>query len=139
MLEGAIYDARAVIDVAPGLPCVMGDAGRLALLFQNLVSNGIKFNQSERPVVEIGVADETDGFVRLFVRDNGIGIAKDYQTQIFEIFERLHSRTEYPGTGAGLAIVRRIVELYGGTLQVDSTPGQGATFHLTLPLAERPT
>lgn len=138
MLEGAVRDTGAEVRVAEGLPAVQGDAGRLVLLFQNLISNGLKFNESKPPVVEVGALPAENGNVEVFVRDNGIGIHHDYQQQIFEIFERLHSRTEYPGTGAGLAIVRRIVELHGGAVAVDSTPGNGSTFRLTLRRADAP-
>ncbi len=132
MLEGAVRDTGAEVRVAETLPVVEGDAGRLVLLFQNLISNGLKFNQSAPPVIEVGAGPSEGDTVEVFVRDNGIGIHHDYQQQIFELFERLHARTEYPGTGAGLAIVRRIVELHGGEVAVESTPGNGSTFRLTL-------
>ncbi|MCA9539396.1 MAG: response regulator [Myxococcales bacterium] len=132
LLEGAIQASGAEIIVDPRLPWVMGNESRLLMLLQNLVSNGIKFNESGRPRIEIGLSAPPDGEVHLFVRDNGIGIPPQYQAQIFQIFERLHSRQEYPGTGAGLAIVQRIVEAHGGTIRVESTPGEGATFHVTL-------
>src|SRR5262249_10799914 len=112
----------------------------------NLVSNGLKYNNSPRPEVLIGVRGATNGQkvetgkpaedpsrVVVFVRDNGIGIEPRYHEQIFGIFRRLHLPEEYEGTGAGLAIAKKIVEAHGGRIWVESQPGQGATFCFTLP------
>jgi len=133
LLEGAIQGSGAVVTVHDPLPRVMGSESRLLMLLQNLISNGIKFNESAPPRIDIGLAAEPGpGLVKLYVKDNGIGISPEYQAQIFEIFERLHSRTEYPGTGAGLAIVQRIAQSHGGAIEVESDEGQGATFFVTL-------
>ena len=97
-------------------------------LFLNLITNGIKYNQSERPLVEIGM--DSAGF---YIRDNGIGIQSQYQQQIFELFKRLHSHEEYEGTGVGLSLCQKIVNIYSGTIRVESEFGKGSTFRFTLP------
>lgn len=118
------------------LPTVAGDPGQMRQLFQNLLGNALKFADPDRPVVvDVGVAaGATAGSVAIAVRDNGIGFDPIHASRIFEPFERLHGRTEYEGTGIGLAISRRIAERHGGTITVESTPDQGSTFVLTLPL-----
>ncbi len=132
LLEGAITQRHAEVLVHDPLPTVRGNPSRLLMLLQNLISNGIKFNDGT-PRIDIGLTDRApEGMIELYVRDNGIGISPEYQAQIFQIFERLHSRTEYPGTGAGLAIVQRIVESHGGDIRVESEEGEGATFYVTL-------
>lgn len=118
LLSGAIGRTGAEVVVHGPLPAVMGNESRLLMLLQNLVSNGIKFNQSRPPRVDIGVSGPRDGLIEIYVKDNGIGISPEYQSQIFGIFERLHARSEYPGTGAGLAIVQRIAESHGGAIRV---------------------
>ena len=132
LLSGAIGRTGAEVRVHGPLPTVLGNDSRLLMLLQNLVSNGIKFNQSSPPRVDIGTTGTRDGLVEIYVKDNGIGISPEYQEQIFGIFERLHSRSEYPGTGAGLAIVQRIAESHGGGIRVESAEGAGSTFFITL-------
>jgi PAS domain S-box-containing protein len=110
---------EAVIRIEGNLPAVAGDAERIMQLLANLVSNGLKYNKSAHPEVVIGRAmDKSDppGFVTLFVRDNGIGIDPRYHEQVFRIFRRLHHREEYDGTGAGLAICKKVVEAHGGRI-----------------------
>ena len=115
------------------LPVVEGQRATLEAVFQNLLSNAIKFVAAgEKPVVEIA-AVEDHGFFVMSIRDNGIGIEADYLDRIFEIFQRLHTTSQYPGTGIGLAIVRKGVELHHGTLWVESAPDEGSTFFLRLP------
>jgi signal transduction histidine kinase len=121
--------------MAGPLPSVTGDPTQLGELFKNLVSNAIKFNVSAHPVVTISASDG-DGVVRVAVADNGIGIDPRYHDRIFELFERLHPQEEFEGTGAGLAICRKIVEGYGGRIRVESEPGHGSTFVFTLPKAK---
>lgn len=114
------------------LPAVMGVPIQLALLFQNLVGNALKFRYEDRPVqIDIGARRQGDEWV-IWVKDNGIGIDPQYFERIFLIFQRLHSRAEYPGTGLGLALCKRIVEQHGGRIWVESTPGGGTTFFFTL-------
>ncbi len=131
LLDAAIRDSGAEITVPSALPTVIGDRSRLILVFQNLIANGIKFNDSGAPRIIIRASGQ-DEMAQLSVQDNGIGIADEFHDHIFGIFERLHRRTDYPGTGTGLAIVRRVIENHGGTVEVRSAPGAGSTFDFTL-------
>jgi len=121
---------RASVSVVGPLPVVQGDAVLIGEVLGNLVSNGLKFNRSEAPHVEIGLL--AGDVPTIYVRDNGIGIAREYHQEIFTIFRRLHSRREYEGCGAGLTIVRKIVESHGGRVWLESEPGRGTTFFFTL-------
>lgn len=114
------------------LPPVLADPGQLEHVFLNLISNALKFRGAAAPAIHIGASREGNGW-RLTVRDNGIGIDPQYFDRIFVIFQRLNARTDYPGTGIGLAIVKKIVERHGGRIWVDSVPGSGTTFSFTLP------
>ena len=135
-LTVAIDEAGAVVTVASGLPLVRGDASQLTRLFQNLIGNAVKFRSPERPP-EIRVDAVTfDGMAEFRIADNGIGIPDDCFDRIFQIFQRLHRRDQYDGTGIGLAVVRRIVERHGGRVWVESREGVGSVFHVTLPLAQ---
>jgi light-regulated signal transduction histidine kinase (bacteriophytochrome) len=117
------------------LPPVLGIPTQLTLLFQNLIGNALKFRAKDRrPAIHIG-AEPLDGHWEFSVKDNGIGIDEQYFDRIFVIFQRLHTRREYPGTGLGLALVKRIVEHHGGRIWVESTVGEGTTFFFTLPRA----
>ena len=108
---------------------------QLQQVFQNLIGNAIRYRSSEPP--QIHIAATRDGATWLFsVKDNGIGIAEEFKKQIFGIFKRLHTRTDYPGTGMGLAICQRIIERIGGRIWVESEPGQGSTFFFTVPSSE---
>lgn len=114
------------------LPTVMGDAAQLSQLFQNLVSNAVKYHAEEAPCVHVSA--ERNGNSWIFcVRDNGIGIEAKHHERIFEIFRRLHTQEQYPGTGIGLAVCRRIVSRHGGRIWVESELGNGSTFYFTLP------
>ncbi|SEK10796.1 sensor histidine kinase [Paraburkholderia diazotrophica] len=114
------------------LPAVMAIPTQLALLFQNLVGNAIKFRRVDQPVqIEIGAERAGNDWI-ISVKDNGIGIDPQYFERIFMIFQRLHSRSDYPGTGIGLALCKRIVEQHGGRIWVESSPGNGTTFFFTL-------
>lgn len=117
------------------LPAIVGDDVQMIQLFQNLIGNALKFRGDAAPAVHVGVAEEPgdQGRVRISVRDNGIGIEPAYFERIFLIFQRLHERGKYPGTGIGLAVCKKIVERHGGTISVASTPGAGSTFSFTLP------
>jgi PAS domain S-box-containing protein len=118
------------------LPDVVGDPSRITQLLANLIGNGLKYNQNPEPTVTIGQVEASDadaGHAVCYVRDNGIGIAPQFHEQVFDIFRRLHRHDEYEGTGAGLAICKKIVETHGGKIWVESQPGKGATFFFTLP------
>jgi len=152
-LQVAIGERGAVITHDP-LPTVMADHLQLTQLFQNLIDNAIKFRRGEepprihisaKPIAEFGIrntelnselrtqiSELKDGWV-FSVHDNGIGIAPEYADRIFVIFQRLHDREKYPGTGIGLAICKKIVERHGGSIWVESEPGKGATFYFTIP------
>jgi light-regulated signal transduction histidine kinase (bacteriophytochrome) len=110
----------------------MGDQGQLVQLFQNLIGNGIKYHGARAPRVHVS-ALRNDGAWVFSVSDNGIGIEPEQHHRIFEIFRRLHTQREYPGTGIGLAVCRRIVERHGGSIWVESEPGEGSTFRFTIP------
>jgi len=130
-LQGAIRDTEAVVTYN-NLPAVMGDISQLVQLFQNLIGNAIKYRHDAPPTVHI-TACKQEGNWLFSISDNGIGIAPQHQERIFQIFQRLHTQREYSGTGIGLAICQKIVERHGGSIWVESEPGQGSTFHFTLP------
>lgn len=134
-LRMMIAEHAVEVQVQAGMPRVQGDAARLEQIFGNLITNAIKFNRSERPSVTVGMRAQTDRDATFFVRDNGIGIDPAYHERIFGIFQRLHRREEFDGTGAGLAIVRRAVESLGGTIWVESDGTNGTTFVFVLPIA----
>jgi light-regulated signal transduction histidine kinase (bacteriophytochrome) len=127
----ALEESGAQVGSGP-LPTVQGDEVQLIQLFQNLLANALKFRGEQPPVIQVS-AQEDDGAWRFAVRDNGIGIAPAHQERIFMIFQRLHRRSEYPGTGIGLAICKKIVERHGGRLWVESEEGRGTTFFFTIP------
>jgi light-regulated signal transduction histidine kinase (bacteriophytochrome) len=125
-----IKESGAVITHDP-LPKVQGDEVQLIQLFQNLLANAIKFRSQEAPRIRVS-AEQKDSEWRFAVRDNGIGIAPEHQQRIFLIFQRLHQRADYPGTGIGLALCKKIVERHKGRIWVESKLGQGSTFYFTL-------
>jgi signal transduction histidine kinase len=129
-LAAPLQETGAVV-TQDSLPAVHGDAPQLVSLFQNLIGNSLKFRQEAPPRIHVGA--ERDGAHWHFsVRDNGIGIAPQYFERIFRLFCRLHTRIEYPGTGIGLALCKKIVERHGGRIWVESVPGEGATFYFSL-------
>jgi PAS domain S-box-containing protein len=131
-LAEAIADGGASV-TRDGLPLVHGDPAQLRQLFQNLIANGIKFRRPDEPPRVHVSAAPCDGGWRFSVSDNGIGIEPQYLERIFVLFQRLHTRDEYPGTGMGLAICKKIVERHGGQIDVDSLPGRGTTLRITVP------
>ncbi|HBL57236.1 MAG TPA: histidine kinase [Cyanobacteria bacterium UBA8803] len=130
-LKIAIQKSGATITLGE-LPTVMADATQLVQLFQNLIGNGIKYRSNKPPFVEVKAQRQEDKWL-FSVRDNGIGIEPQYAERIFMIFQRLHTREEYPGTGIGLAICKKIVEHHGGRIWMESQLGHGATFYFTIP------
>jgi len=128
-----LEQSGAVVHVAE-LPTINCDPVQMRQLFQNLISNAIKFRRPDTdPEISID-AGVADGIMTLTVSDNGIGFEPQYGGRIFRVFERLHGRGEYPGTGIGLALCRKIVDRHGGTITAESTPGRGATFTVELPI-----
>ena len=131
-LSVTINDTRARVTYED-LPTVKGDPTQLTQLLQNLVSNAIKFRGDDRPEVHVSVERNVKESV-FSVQDNGIGIAPRHQERIFVMFQRLHSSSEYPGTGIGLALCQKIVQRHGGRIWVESEPGTGSTFYFTMPV-----
>jgi signal transduction histidine kinase len=133
-LGDRIEESGATVDAGP-LPTVQGDPRLLSAVFQNLVGNAIKFRRDEPPVVTIRATDGEDEWT-ISVTDNGTGIEPQYADQIFTLFQRLHSKSDYPGTGIGLSLCKKIVEFHGGGIWLDphdSREGEGSTFRFTLP------
>jgi signal transduction histidine kinase len=133
-LTVAAEESSAKITHDP-LPVIWGDAGQIGQLFQNLIGNSIKYCNTRAP--EIHVSCQRDGdYWRFAVRDNGIGIDPRYADRVFVIFQRLHSKDEYPGTGIGLALCKKIIERHGGRIWLESQPGQGSIFYFTIPVVK---
>lgn len=133
-LEKLANQAGIRFEVGP-LPTVWGDSAQLVQLFQALMSNAIKFRRGDQPYIKIA-AEQREAEWEFCVTDNGIGIEPQYFQRIFVIFQRLHSKADYPGTGIGLAICKKIVERHGGRIWLESEIGSGSTFYFTLPAAE---
>ena len=137
LLESPIHDSGGQVTWGP-LPEIIGDRSQLVQLVQNLIGNGLTYHGDKPP--RIHVSAERGGREWIFsVRDNGIGIEPKYHEQIFEIFKRLHDQKDYPGTGIGLAVCRRVANRHGGRIWVESEPGHGSVFHFTIPEGTEPT
>jgi PAS domain S-box-containing protein len=131
-LSLAIEEKKAVV-TSGDLPLVLADESQLIQLFQNLIANAIKFQSADLPTVHVSAEAQDHEWI-FEVRDNGIGIDPEYFDRIFLIFQRLHKKDEYPGTGIGLAVCKRIVERHGGRIWVESSPGNGSAFYFTFPI-----
>jgi PAS domain S-box-containing protein len=134
-LGAGIDETRAEITHGE-LPTVWADGIQLSQLFQNLISNALKFRRGVPPQIHVDAHHDPTQWT-FSVRDNGIGIDREFQDRIFMIFQRLHTRQEYPGTGIGLAVCKKIVERHGGQIWVESIPGEGSTFYFTIPDREK--
>ncbi|MBN1918638.1 MAG: PAS domain S-box protein [Verrucomicrobia bacterium] len=138
LLERVLADLQMAIDenraevTSDSLPTVLADGVQLGQVFQNLISNALKFRRDESPCIHIS-AQPKDGEWVFSVRDNGLGLDPAFKERIFAMFQRLHGRGKYPGTGIGLALCKKIVERHGGRIWIESEPGRGTTFYFTLP------
>lgn len=135
-LDCQIQDAKADISMGT-LPTIKGHPRRMRQLLQNLISNAVKFRRPDVPCQVRIRGDVVDGWAVITIQDNGIGIDPQYFDKIFQAFTRLHTRFEYPGTGIGLAMCRKIVAFHGGTIEVQSEQGKGSTFTVRLPVSGR--
>jgi hypothetical protein len=133
-LSPHVKESGAVV-TQDALPVVWGEETQLVQVFQNLIGNAIKFRGERRPRIHVG-AERKDSNILFSVRDNGIGIDAAYADRIFLIFQRLHNRASYPGTGIGLAIAKRIVERHGGQIWFESKLGEGTTFYFSIAARE---
>jgi len=130
-LQTAIEESGAMV-TDEDLPTMPADAGQILQLFQNLIGNAIKFHGADPPRVHVSAQDLGREWC-FSVNDNGIGMESQYADRVFVIFQRLHTQQEYPGTGIGLAVCKRIVERHGGRIWLESRPGEGSTFFFTVP------
>ena len=130
-LKYSIEESNTMFMYDP-LPKIMGDKLQISQVFQNLISNGIKFNDKEYPLIKISVESKKKKWI-FSIRDNGIGIEPKYYDSIFKIFKRLHSRKEYPGTGIGLSICKKIIKRHGGEVWIESNLGKGSVFYFSIP------
>jgi light-regulated signal transduction histidine kinase (bacteriophytochrome) len=132
--EEKINESGAKINVNK-LPVVRANKTQVEQLFQNLIGNALKYRGNDVPCIEIGASDQAAGWV-FYIKDNGIGIEKKFYDKVFVIFQRLHGKNEYGGTGIGLAICKKIVERHGGKIWIESEPGNGTTFYFNFPKPE---
>jgi light-regulated signal transduction histidine kinase (bacteriophytochrome) len=131
-LKLSIEENNVAIVPKNSLPTINGDYSQMTQLFQNIIGNAIKYRSSDPPQIHISVTNEANNWL-FSIKDNGLGIDPKYADNVFKIFRRLHSNSEYEGTGVGLAITKRIVERHNGQIWVESEPGNGSTFYFTLP------
>ncbi len=138
VLDRALRNVRVMLEennvwvTHDPMPIVPADPLRLMQVFQNLIGNAVKFRSECRPRIHVGARREDREWL-FSVADNGIGFSPEHSERIFQIFQRLHSRDKYTGTGIGLAICKRVIERHGGRIWAESSPGQGATFYFTIP------
>jgi signal transduction histidine kinase len=131
-----ISESKATLEIPNDLPVIQGDRSMIAQVFQNLFSNAIKYSKTEQPPrirIRVQRYADDDGYWLVSVSDEGIGFDMEHRERIFVLFQRLYTVEQYPGTGVGLAIAKRIIERHRGRIWPDSTPGKGTTFHFTLP------
>jgi light-regulated signal transduction histidine kinase (bacteriophytochrome) len=131
IFELSLHEKNATITIHK-LPVIHAVKAQVLQLFQNLVGNAIKYSSQQQPVIEVG-CEPKNGYWEFYVKDNGIGIDPRFFDKIFIIFQRLHNKSEYSGTGIGLAICKKIVERHHGKIWVESSPGKGSIFYVALP------
>jgi light-regulated signal transduction histidine kinase (bacteriophytochrome) len=135
-LQPRVAETGSTLSIPQDLPRVTGDGTLLRQIFTNLIDNALTYRKPGVPAqISVRWQQNDDGQIVVSVTDNGIGIAAEHFASIFNVFQRLHSQDDYPGTGIGLAVVQRAVEMQGGKVRVDSTPGVGTTFYVQLPPA----
>jgi signal transduction histidine kinase len=132
-LQFEIEEVGGAVVTTGGLPTVMGDEGEMERLFQNLIGNAIKYHRIDHPPRVVISCEDRGDMWRVAVSDNGIGIPPEHAERIFGIFQRLHARNEFEGTGVGLAIAKKIVERHGGTIRAETSEGEGTTMAFTWP------
>jgi two-component system, chemotaxis family, CheB/CheR fusion protein len=130
-----IMEARNVSILLETIPDIQAHRSLIVMLMQNLINNGIKYNDSEAPQIKVGHYKNLKQEDVFYIQDNGIGIAAKYQEEVFKMFRRLHNKEAYEGTGIGLAFCKRIIDYYKGRIWFESTEGAGTTFFFTLPEA----
>ena len=134
-LSIVLQEKQVAVEIPEPLPSIAADPVQIRQLMQNLIANGIKYQaKGNIPRITITSKSAGNGTVRINVTDNGIGIKPEYQSAIFVMFKRLHSRNEYEGTGIGLAVCKKIVERHGGQIGIESEYGKGCTFWFTMPV-----
>ena len=131
-LKNLIDEKGVTIEVSKKLPEFFSNESQIVSLFQNLIENGIKYNQNPNPHIKIECVDSQSEY-EIYFSDNGIGIEKEYQSKIFEMFTRLHNQGEYPGSGIGLAVCKKVATFHGGNITIASSPGKGSTFCIAFP------
>ena len=133
LVQGRLEERRVTVFIQPDLPVVHVDKPRIIEVLQNLLDNAAKYmGDQKHPHIEVGQRGEENGLPIFYVKDNGIGIASEFYDQIFGLFNKLDPKSE--GTGVGLALVKRIVEIHGGRIWIESEPEMGSTFFFTLPV-----
>ncbi len=130
-IEKTLEEKNATV-ILSTLPPISADSIKMYSVFKNLIENGVKYNENPKPSIEVTYEDRKDDYL-FKISDNGIGIDKEYQNSIFEMFKRLHNRSEYEGTGIGLAFVQKVIKQHGGKIWVESNDGEGSTFKFTIP------
>lgn len=136
MIDKNLEDRNAILSYSQ-LPSINTNSSFLSIVIKNIIENGIKFNKSKNPIIAV-TTKETENFFQILISDNGIGIPEEYRSQIFEMFQRLHNKSEFAGSGLGLSICKRIMERLGGDIHVESKEGKGSTFILSLPKISKP-
>jgi len=135
VFEETLKQSGGVVEIEK-LPDIEADETQILRLFQNLIGNALKFRSAEKPRIMVYAKQDDERVCQIFVKDNGIGFEQQYEELIFKPFQRLHGRSEYDGTGMGLAICRKIAERHGGSIRAESEPGRGSTFIIRLPLKQ---
>ncbi len=130
-LREPIEKSKAVI-IIQSLPFIWCNKILINQLFLNLLNNALKYNEADALVIEVGYTEQTEEYI-FYVRDNGIGINEEYFNKIFILFQRLHGKTEYSGTGIGLVLCKKIVEIHNGKIWLESEEGKGTTFYFSIP------